>query len=66
MLEDVHVGPNPLLDKNCKERCRQTAYETGDQVNVHSDVRKRRSERRIWRWGVEWDGNLWGDGRNLL
>ena len=29
-LKDLHVGLNPLLDKDRKERCRQTAYETDD------------------------------------
>jgi hypothetical protein len=39
-LEDLHVGSNPLSNNNCKERCQETAYETGEPVRAHSNVGK--------------------------
>src|ERR1700761_2350265 len=63
-LKDLHIRSDPLLNKNCKERRRQTAYETDDPASVYPNVRKQWCECRVgWRGGG-WDGNLLGGGWN--
>ena len=64
LLKDLHVGSDPLLDKDRKERCRQAAYETDDPASIHPNVRKQWLECRVGRWGSGnlldggWDGRL--------
>ena len=67
-LKDLLIGLNPLLDKDRKERCRQTAYKTDDPQSIHPNVRKQWAECRVGRWrsgnllGGKWDRRLWWDG----
>ena len=65
-LENVHIIPNPLLDKY-REKCRSKAEREGHEPKrIYTDIR--------CRWGEGWerrgwgrrDGNLWGDGSDLL
>jgi len=38
-LKDMHVVPNPLLDKYCEECCGEAEDEGHGPENVHADVR---------------------------
>jgi hypothetical protein len=61
-LEYVHVIPDPLLDKYCKECCGKTGCEGHEPKLIYTDIAKRREGRR-WCRG---NGNLRGNGSDLL
>ena len=65
-LEDVHVVPNPLLDKYCEESCCEAEDEGHEPENVNAHDRwswTEGGESRGWR---QRGGKLWGDGGDLL
>ena len=65
-LEDVHIIPNPLLDEY-REKCRSKAECEGHEPKrINTDISCRWGEGRKRRgWGRR-DGNLWGNGSDLL
>jgi hypothetical protein len=65
-LEDVHIIADPLLDKYREECSGEAEGEGHKPKGVYADIGCRWIERREgWRWS-RWDGNLWGNGRDLL
>jgi hypothetical protein len=65
-LEYKHIIADPLLDEN-REECRGKAEAEGHEPErIYTDVGCGWIERRVrGRWRGR-DGNLWGDGRELL
>jgi hypothetical protein len=62
-LEDMHIAPNPLLNKYRKECRGKTEDQRNKPESVHSDGRREWFERRVRGWGIRRDDDLWRKGR---
>ena len=65
-LKDVHVITDPLLDEDCEECCRKAENEGHEPEGINPDVGCQRFESRKRGRGSRRDGDLRGDGGDLM